>query len=609
MKWAIFDAEGNGLNPDKFHCLSFTSDTDESTLVNHEQMKAFLSGKEVLIGHNIILWDIPNLERVLDVKFNGIAIDTLALSWYIYNERDKHGLESWGEELGIKKPEIDNWHDLSLEEYVHRCEQDREITKLLWGKQVKYLKLLYPNPKDFWNFIQYIHEKFRVVASQENSKWKLDVEYCKEHLSELETIKEEKINVLRALMPPVPIIAKRVKPKVLRKKDGSLSSHGLVWYSLLKENKLPEDYDGVIDVQTGLAEPNPSSSSQIKSWLYSLGWIPRTFKYKDGREIPQINKERGEGLCDSIKELFDEIPDLDVLDSLSVISHRIGILKGFLSDVDENGYLKATIAGLTNTLRFKHSEIVNLPKINTKYAEGIRNSLIASDDDHELCGSDQKSLEDRLKQHFIYPFDPEYVKEMMKDDFDPHLDLAHTAKKLSDEDVIRYKEGDKSKKKIRDIFKNGNYACQYGAGPPRLEITCGINREEAIELHKAYWERNQAIKEVVKQQKVKTLNGQMWLLNPINKFYYPLRERKDIFSTLVQGTASYVFDLWAIEINKVKKLTAQFHDELVLNVKKGYRKEVTEFLQKAIKTVNDKVKLNRQLEIDIQFGNRYGEIH
>lgn len=102
----------------------------------------------------------------------------------------------------------------------------------------------------------------------------------------------------------------------------------------------------------------------------------------------------------------------------------------------------------------------------------------------------------------------------------------------------------------------------------------------------------------------------MWLLNPINGFWYSLRTQKDIFSTLVQGTASYVFDLWVEEILKQREqITAQFHDEVVLEIDEGEEESCTYILRNAIKIVNEKVSLNRELDIDIQFGKRYSEIH
>ena len=64
-------------------------------------------------------------------------------------------------------------------------------------------------------------------------------------------------------------------------------------------------------------------------------------------------------------------PALENLDGLFVVRHRIGLLKGFLRDSDANGFIKAEIAGLTNTLRFQHKTVVNLPKVSRTYGYGL----------------------------------------------------------------------------------------------------------------------------------------------------------------------------------------------------------------------------------------------
>ena len=119
-----------------------------------------------------------------------------------------------------------------------------------------------------------------------------------------------------------------------------------------------------------------------------------------------------------------------------------------------------------------------------------------------------------------------------------------------------------------------------------------------------------AIKAVAAEQKVKTVDEQMWLFNPISRFWYSLRFEKDIFSTLVQGSAVYVFDTWVSHILADRpQLTGQFHDEIILTVKKGKQEEIKEWLKDCIRQVNDFLKLNVKLDIDVQFGHRYSEIH
>lgn len=617
MRITVFDIEGNSLTPDKIWVLAYYDDGKLNHVTDYEDMKRVLASSDVLVGHNITRFDIPVLEKLLGITINAKLVDTLALSWYLYPNRIKHGLEEWGEELGIKKPDIIEWDNpLLIEEYIHRCREDVKINTKLWKKMFRYLTKLYGSEENIWKFLDYLAFKMDCAREQERSGWKLDTERCKNALNELLRDKEEVFNKLIEVMPEVAITVKKTKPAKPFKKDGTYSTAGAVWFNRLAQLGLPVDYNDVVEVVNGYKQGNPNSSTQIKSWLLSYGWVPQTFKYNrdkdtgEVKQIPQINLENSGGICPSVKKLYDKNPNFKLLEGIGVVSHRISILEGFLKACDKDGYIQAQVAGLTNTLRFKHKTIVNLPKVNKPFGDIIRGVLIAPKG-KVLCGSDMSSLEDRLKQHFIYPYDPDYVKEMQTDDFDPHLDLAFNAGEVNAVQVKLYKDGvDKSIKPIRDLYKTGNYALQYRCGVARLAISLGVSQAKATFIYEAYWKRNWAIKEVDKAQHVVTINEQMWLKNPINGFFYSLRYEKDIFSTLVQGSASYVFDLWVQEFrSKRSQLTGQFHDEVIICIKEGAEKKAEDLLRASIKNVNDKLKLNRELAIDVQFGHTYAEIH
>lgn len=617
MNKLIFDIEGDSLTPTKIWCLAADTPNGVRSTTSYDKMREKLLAADILICHNAARFDVPTLERILKIKIRAKIVDTLALSWYLYPSRILHGLEAWGEELGIKKPPIIEWDNPDMiDEYRHRCEEDVKINTKLWKKFYNHLLLIYGSDDEVWKFIDYLSFKMDCAREQERSGWKLDVERCRTALQELEEHKAGVVAKLIEAMPRVNVVSKKTRPAKPFKKDGTWSSHGCNWFKLLREHDLPEDYDGVVEVVVDTKPGNPNSYDQIKKWLYDCGWVPQTFKYDrdketgDVRKIPQINLEHGQGICPSVQRLYPEHPEFQLLEGYGVVSHRISILNGFLDSVDDEGYIQAQISGLTNTLRFKHKTVVNLPKVGKPYGDVIRGCLIAPEG-YELCGSDMSSLEDRLKQHYIYPLDPDYVNEMLADDYDPHLSLAVLAKEITEEQMAKYKSGeDKSIKPIRDIFKNGNYACQYGAGAPRLALTANISLKKAEQVHKAYWDKNWAIKEVAKQQEVKTVKGQMWLKNPINGFWYSLRYEKDIFSTLVQGSASYVFDLWVQTFRRKRsQLTGQFHDEVILCVKRGYREPCENLLRTSIADVNQQLQLNRDLDIDVQFGERYSDIH
>lgn len=631
----VIDCEGDGLSPTKIHCLAWKSvkGGEVQVTTNYDKMREILLSAKLLVGHNLIRFDIVVLERILGIKITAHLIDTLATAWYLEPSRSaSYGLDAYGEQYGIPKPLIVDWHNLTPEEYSNRCVEDVKINWRLWDEQRSKFRKIYGTDEAAFGFLQYLAFKMDCAREQERSRWKLDVELAEKTLAELEALREEKITELAKAMPRPEIIAVRRQPKVMFKADGELSAHAKKWYDLLDYKGLPHDYDGEVPVVLGTEDPNPKSHVQIKNWVKSLGWQPQTFKYDRDkstgqvRAIPQIRNDKTGELCDSVKALFEKEPALEVLGGLSVLNHRIPMLNGFLNNVDPDGFIKACVQGVTNTLRFRHSVVVNLPKVDRPYGDKIRGCLSVIPG-FILCGSDMTSLEDRIKHHFLYKYDPKYVKEMSRDDYDPHIALAVMAGMMTAAEGAFYTETDKRLdrkeevsvedkkeygrlKSIRSIAKNGNYACQYGAGPARIALTANISLEQAQIVHEGYWKLNWAIKKVAEEQKVKVVDGQKWLFNPISKFWYSLREEKDRFSTLVQGTAAYVFDEWVREIRKKRpQLTAQFHDEIVLSIRDGYQEAAERLILEAIQTLNGRLKLNRQLDVKVEFGQRYSDIH
>ena len=142
----VFDIETDGLLDvlTKIHVLSYSHDGKE---VHHthdyDEMRKFFTETEVLVGHNIIRFDIPAVEKVLGIKVNARLIDTLALSWYLNHDRLKHGLEWYGVDYGIPKPVIKDWNSLTPEEYAHRCDEDVKINTRLWVDLQNKLRRLY----------------------------------------------------------------------------------------------------------------------------------------------------------------------------------------------------------------------------------------------------------------------------------------------------------------------------------------------------------------------------------------------------------------------------------------------------------------------------------
>ena len=644
----VFDIETDGLLDvlTKIHVMSWSNDMGEVKHTHdYDEMRYVLLNSETLVGHNIIRFDAPAVEKILGIKIEARMIDTLALSWYINHGRMKHGLEGYGEEYGVPKPVIKDWNTLTPQEYAHRCDEDVKINNRLWRDlDLKLNKLYRDAPEDKNRLIDYLSFKLDCAREQEELQWKLDVPKAQAAYDEISRLKEEKVEQLAEAMPKRTLERMANRPKVMHKKDGELSSHGEKWVALCKEYKQSVTTIG-FKVKTGEERGNPNSNDQVKDWLRSLGWEPRTFKFvrdKSNGETRQIEQVRkGSDLCSSVRELSAVDPAVDLLDGLTVLTHRAGILKSFLEG-HTDGYLQAGVAGLTNTFRFKHFKpLVNLPSVDKPYGDVIRGCLIAPEG-YMLCGADMTSLEDTTKRHYMKPLDPDYVNEMSREGFDPHLDLAKyyyesvlvstieeeerklkgilTAGKKSPSlvnilaslraSLKSYNDGEVDLKKLRKSYKVVNYSATYGVGAAKLARETGMSERDAKSLLKAFWSRNWAIEKVASAAKTREVLEGMWLKNPVSGFWHSLRSEKDRFSTLNQSTGVFCFDTW-VELCRENgiKCVGQFHDEVIALVKKGDEGNVESIMHDAAIKLNQKVKLNVPLGTDVQFGNTYADIH
>lgn len=615
----IFDVEADGLldAATKIHVLAYEQEGKILHTHDYQEMRDILSQADVLVGHNIILYDIPLLERILGIEIKARLIDTLAVSWYVNPYRNRHGLEWYGEDFGVPKPKVDDWQNLSREEYAHRCIEDVKINRKAWDQMQTKLLRIYEDQKGVDRLVNYLSFKLDCVRKQHESKWKLDKKRAERVLEELEGLKEEAYVTLVGAMPRVPVKAVKTRPAKPFKKDGSLSVTGSRWVKLLRDEGLPKDYDGEVTVITGWVDPKPTSSVQVKDWLFSLGWKPRSFDFKKDyetgveRQIPQVRVDgkSGKELCPSVIALIADHPEVEALAEWTTITHRISIFEGFLK-AEKDGWLIADIGGLTNTLRFKHRVLVNLPGVDKPWGVDIRGSLIAPEG-YELCGSDMCSLESTTKRHYMFPHDPDYVAEMSKPGFDEHLDLAKLAGEITQEDIDAYnREEAKWVAPIRKKFKPANYAGIYGVKELTLSRQTGLSKRECKELLEVYWNRNWSVKVISREVETKRVDGEGWLFNPVSQLWYSLRNEKDIFSTLNQGTGVFCFDSWIREFLRERpQLTGQFHDEVILCIKKGNREKCIKMLKGAILRVNDRLQLNVPLDVDIKFGDTYAEIH
>ncbi len=678
-KVLVIDIEADGLlrEATKIHVVSMSYQKESGEWVttstnDYDKMRElFTNPNHTIVGHNFICYDIPVLERILDIKFECNVIDSLGLSWYLFPMRMLHGLASWGVDLGVLKVvvEDDQWKGLSEEDLLlppaqlkqrqdehyalmkERCEEDTKINVLLWYKILEKLKLLYGDSDKIVNVINYLNFKMTCLRVQEANPLTIDVELCEKNIAFLDSIIEEKVTELMGTMPKVPVKQIKTRPKKPFKKDGSLSATGKAWFDMLEKLDLPDDYDKEVQVISSYKEPNPTSSAQVKDYLFSLGWKPKIFKDGANGKVPQLRDDE-KMLCSSIQDIIKVVPELESLQGLSVAQHRSAILKGFLSSLINENQVIAGASKFARTLRLAHRKpCVNLPSTSSQYGELIRSVIIAPDG-YLLCGSDVSSLENKTLQNAIYHLDKAYVEEMNFPGFDSHLKLGRMAKLITDQEAEFYawfKKYDKVERdsnteamsnlvakglendlicdlvvqdsatmhklfdaisEKRSVSKTSNYALTYKCGIAKLAESAKVPMSQAKSIHKAYWDMNWAVETYAESLNTKTVEGEEWIFNPASNLWLYLSSDHIKFSACNQNAGVKIFDLWLYFVmQKGIEPSFQAHDEILFKVRPEDKADVERKLKESMQQVNDALGLLVPIEIDVQFGLNYGDVH
>lgn len=133
----VIDIETNGLDPSVIHMIGILDIQTEEffAFVGEEEIIdaiEIMANADVLVGHNVLEYDLPVIERLLDgaIRFDRErVIDTLVLSRALLPGVDGgHGLRAWGRRLGDDKIDYSGGWDAFDPLMVPYCEQDCRLT-------------------------------------------------------------------------------------------------------------------------------------------------------------------------------------------------------------------------------------------------------------------------------------------------------------------------------------------------------------------------------------------------------------------------------------------------------------------------------------------------
>lgn len=562
----IADCEANGLLPTvtKLHIFVFkelnTDNWFEFTDVG--EVIDFITNKvSVLIGHNFFGYDLPLLSKLGGVKwnyntFNGKPlkiIDSYALSNGLNPDRETpkgckgpHGLEAWGKRTGIWKPEVNDWEGLDFEVYQERCIDDVKNNEAAYNMMMNEFKQLRKSSKEYtYKWLDRVNYGFYHMGLQARAAIQFDKEKAVQLYNDIQAEMDE---IEQSLMPhlpkrKIPKSKLRFPPRNQFKKDGSPSSHSFKYFSDLEE--VDGEWKGTSNItnkrvtlpldptKPEIEEEQITLAHQqdIKEMLVNKGWEPTMWNTstKTGEQTTPKFHEMGK-LCPNLKDV--DWPYIEpIIKWLSLNNRRNNLSSktggGWINSLDKRGRISQGTSGLTNTHRWKHRTVVNLPGVKAVKGKEIR-SLFKAKPGSILVGWDASSLENRIKAHLTYKFDGgEYAKMILDPNFDAH----------SNNSIAWF--GDKS---FRQRAKAGEYALAYNCGVPTLARTLKVSESEAKKFHEDYWKRNWPIKACEKElEKEWNKNNKRYILG-LDGTPLMVRSKNNLFNTACQGGGSIVME-------------------------------------------------------------------
>lgn len=488
MQYAFFDIETNGLYFDvtKAHCMVIIIEDEHGERTQKYRPSECEQGaKDLLnileqggfiIGHNIINYDLPVLEKLYPFfkvtrKMRRQVIDTLVLSHLMFSDiADKdyglartnklpakligsHSLKAWGYRLGELKgtysEDKENAWDTFNEDMLNYNEQDVIVTRKLYD----YLSAIdYPQQA-----IELEHEAQWLMAQQERNGFTFDVFKAQE----LErTLRGKHADLKAILLLKLPKIPDKVFiPKRDNKRLGYKAGVPIQRYKDLNPNSR-QQLEWIITKHYGYTPDNPElfEGDRLKIDDITFGYI------KSDTKTPA-----------ELKEIAG------VMEEYLMLSKRLGQLIdgkwGWLKCVREDGRIHGSVnpcGAVTGRATHSSPNVAQVPAVNSPYGKECR-SLFTVPPGWYQAGADASGLELRCLAHFMYPFDNgAYAHEILNGDI-------HTANQKA------------AGLPERNQAKTFIYAFLYGAGDEKIGKIVHGDAKDGKRLKKEFLEKTPAI--------------------------------------------------------------------------------------------------------------------
>jgi len=570
----VLDIEANGLSPTRIWCI-VCQDIDTGVVSHytpHELSDFSLEGITEIIGHNILGYDVPVLERLLGLDFTGIKLtDTLVMSRLFNPTRDGgHSLKAWGERLGNLKGDFTDFYTYS-DEMLEYCINDVAVNVKAYTRLMVESKGFSPES------IQLEMEVHSIISEQVSNGWLLDEKKAFMLLAELKEKMIEAEDKVRERFTPLPVWVEKNYPKNPTKKDGTEAA------IMAKHRDKGYHYDDSFSY--GVFEYpifNLGSRQQIGRYLIHYGWTPKEFT-ETGK--PKVDEKVLEGV---------DIPEAVLIKDFLLLQKRVGMVLSWVESVGNDGRVHGyvnPIGAQTNRMSHSSPNVAQVPAAYSLYGKECRECWIVPEG-YKLVGCDASGLELRMLAHYLK--DDDYTYQVL--DGDIHTYNMNMAGLSS-----------------RDQAKTFIYAFLYGGGDAKIGDIVGGSSKQGKQIKRTFFNSIPALETLITQVKrasnrgfLRGLDGRkIWVKSEHSAPNYLLQSA----GAIVMKQALVLLYRAAKEENLDFTFVGNIHDEYQTQVLEAHSERFGVLAVEAIINAGIELKMNCPLDGESKIGNNWYECH
>ena len=574
----VFDIETDGLDATKIWCMVIKELNGPIHKFGPDQLYQginLLQEADVLIGHNIIGFDVPVIERLYNIKLKGKIKDTLVMS-RLFNpvQENGHSLKTWGYRVGFPKKEQPDTFDTYTTDMLDYCARDVRLNEMVYNQLIK-------DGEGFSNqSIQLEHDIIKITNHQEKAGFLFDDKQAMMFLAKLKTRISEVEDEVKETFKPKLVDDKLVTPYI--KKDGELSKRGLTKEEYEKLNGISSS-DINPFMRKKLQQFNLGSRKQIGEYLKDFGWKPERFT-PTGQPIVD------EGTLKKI----EHIPEAKLISEFLLLQKRIAQLSSWIDERQSDNRVHGKVISngtITGRMTHRGPNMAQVPNISSPYGKECR-ACWTVPSGYKLVGIDASGLELRMLAHYMN--DEEYINDVINGD------IHQINQRLA---------GIQS----RDKAKTFIYAFIYGAGDERLGKVVGGGRANGKRLKDRFLRNLPSLKTLTKRVQQASKRG---FLKGIDGRRIYIRSEHASLNSLLQGGGAIIMKKALVLLtNKIKvnnidaTVVANIHDEWQIQVKESQADLVGQMGVDAIEEAADHFKLRCPLTGQYKVGGDWSETH